>query len=961
MDIAEIELGVPQIIDPEVMACQKPEEFFVMVYLAYFCNPQFSEQKKLIEWVNTFLPSKKITDIGSSWENGRLLYELVQSILPRVATPLDILEDQSPSNLKQLAKELVESQLDIRTFESLAVATGEEFLIALIIFLRKLQAKVKSPIPPESLSAEGTGLTGTNVNEDALITVLGDIPSSDNLSVIVTDPSGLLLYVEETTPCTFLYTPEVHGEHTVDITFYGQPIAGTPFKVIHVDKELVSKCKLSGEVHKACVDMPLKFSIDCSQAGIGKVEVMAEIKEGDKIPVSVTQKPGYKYDVVFIPASIGENLLHITWNGLPLPNSPFKCQVIDPSRCETSGPGLSNAILGRPATFNICTNSAGEGSPSATISGPAEPVDLVLRSKKGGMYMYEYIPTQRSSYHIDVKFSGFPVHGSPFIIRPQTPTIASVCTVKNFPRSSVPTDEPLSIIVSVEGAANGEAELIGTFILEDSEDEEARCDIAKISGEDNLYKVTFVPKEVGVYTVHIQYTGIEIPDCPLDFAVNNPSKCIVNYDSNAIHHTDKPVSFQVNAEEAGYGLLTANGVDPSGQNFKLKVTESDELDMYTVSFVPKEGGKHLITLFYDSRSVLDSPLCIQVSNGRLDNIVLSKPVSQHGYVLINEQINYKMFAPGRVESCFAVDCLGVNTGAIPKVAIEPVGEDSFNISFKAAHPDEYKFKIMYSGQQIPGSPFNVNVNQLPQPDQVVSFDPVIPFKEGKPIELTFDASIAGGSGTGTLTANISSTLKTWIIPIVTEISPAFYKISFVPPCEGKYTVSVFWYGKQIKDSPVLLDFKPQSKPQRVSIEFVPDPSERRLLSATAVGQKTKAKPNVHIQQFEPGKYQLGLTPVQNDVYELHVFWFEQEIKGSPFKLDLQKTVSQRSPARGIRKISALVVGRKSGPQQATMTVNKRKDVATITFEDKKRDVYDLSVYLNQRLVPGAPFEIDVSN
>lgn len=961
MDVAEKELGVPQIIDPQAIACNKPEEFFVMVYLAYFCNPHLLGQKRLLEWVHTFLPSKKITDFESRWEDGRLLYELVQSILPRAATPLDMLADQSPSKLKQKAKELVESELDIKAPKSLAVATGEEFQLTLIMLLGQLQGKIKSPIPPETLSAEGTGLTGTNVNKDALITVLGDISSSDNLSVVVTEPTGLLLYVDETTPCNFRYTPDVHGEHTVDITFYGQPIAGTPFKVIHVDKELVSKCKLSGKVHKACVDVPLKFTLDCSQAGIGEVEVLAETDQGDKIPISVTEKPENTYDVIFIPASIGEHLIHATWNGVPLPNSPFKCQVIDPSRCEASGPGLSNAILGRPAVFNICTNGAGEGSPSATVSGPTEPVDLVLVSNEDGTYAYEYTPTQRSSYHIDIKFSGFPVHGSPFIIRPQTPTIASGCAVKNFPRTSVPTNEPLSVIVSVEGADNGEAELIGTFILEDSEDEEARCDVTKVSGEDNLYNVSFVPQEVGVYTVHIQYAGLEIPDCPLDFAVNDPSKCVVNHDSNAMHHTDKPVSFRVNAEEAGYGVLTASGIDPSGQMFKLKVSESDELDMYMVSFVPKEGGKHLITLLYDSRSVLDSPLCVQVSSGTLNNIVLSKPVSQHGYVLVDEQVNYKMFAPGRSDSCFAVECLGVNTGAIPMVAIEPVSEDSYNISFKGTHPDEYKVQITYNGQQIPGSPFTVNVNQLPQPNQVVSFDPIIPLKVGKPIELTFDASIAGGSGIGTLTANVSSTSKKWIIPTVSEISPAFYKISFVPPHSGIYTISVFWYGKQIKDSPFSLDFSPQLKPERVSIEFEPDPSERRLLSATATGQKTKTKPKVHIQQFEPGKYQLGISPTQRDVYELRVFWFEQEIKGSPFTLDLKAAISQPSTGSSIREISALVVGKKSGPQRATMTVNKKKDIATIIFEDRKRDVYDLSVFLNQRLVPGAPFKIDVSN
>ena len=961
MDIAEKELGVPHIVDPQDIACRKPDEFLIMVYLAYFCNPRLLGQKKLLDWVNTFLPSKKITDFGSCWEDGRILYELVHAILPRAATPLDMLEDQSPAKLKQQAKELAEKELSIKAPKSLATASGTDFQLTLIMFLGLLQAKVKSPISPETLSAEGTGLTGTNVGEDAHLTILGDIPSNDNLSVIVTEPGGLLLYIEETSPCSYLYTPTVHGEHTVDITFYGQPIAGSPFQVVHVDSELVKKCQVSEQINKACVDTTLNFTVDCSQAGFGNVHVTVETKEGDHIPAPVVHKPGDKHEVTFTPTSIGDHLLHITWNGVALPSSPFSCRVINPSRCEASGAGLSNSILGRSAMFHISTNGAGEGSPSATVSGPSEPVDLILLSTKDGTYTYEYTPTQKGSYHIDIKFSGFPVHGSPFIVRPQAPTIASGCSVREFPRTSMPNNEPISILVSIDGADN-EAELVGTFILEESDEEEVQCDIAQVSGEENLYNVSFVPKEVGVYTVHIQYGGLEIPECPLNFAINDPSKCIVDHDSSKLYHVDKAVSFQVGTENAGYGVLSAQGEDPSGQNFKLKVTEnSDELDIYTVSFVPEQGGKHQITLLYDNRPLADMPLFVQVESNTLDNIVLSKPVSQHGYVLVDEQVNYKMFAPSRNESSFAVTCLGINTGAIPKVAIEPVGEDSYNISFSGSHPDEYKVQITYNSQQIPGSPFTVNVNQSPEHNQVVSFDHVVPLKLGKSIELTFDVSLAGGAGSGTLTANISSTSKNWIIPTVNEISPAFFRISFVPPREDRYTITVYWYGKQVKDSPFIIDFKPQVKPPKVSIEFVPDPSERRLLSATAIGQKTKAKPKVNVQQFEPGKYQLSLTPTQRDVYQLHVSWFQQQIRGSPFTLDLQTAPPVTGGTGGVREISALVVGEKSGPQRATMTVSKKTNVATIVFEDRRRDVYKISVYLNKRLVRGAPFKINVSD
>ena len=968
MDVAEMELGIPKVVSPEDLASEKPDELLTMMYLSYFCNPQSIGQRTLLEWANTFLPSKKITNFGSCWKDGRILYELVQSILPRAMSPLDMLHDQSPSELIHLAREAAETELDITAPRGLKASTAAitaegDFQLALIVFLAQLQSKVKSPIPPDSLSAVGTGITGTNVDEEALITILGDIPSSDNLTVIVTEPSSLQLYVDESSPTSFKYTPTEHGEHTVDITFYGQPIAGSPYRVLHVDKTLVTECSVSGQFYRACVDKQASFNVDCSKAGAGEVTVFIETMQGDQIPVLVTRKPGCQHEVVFTPVSIGELTLHISWNGESVPGSPFKCQVIDPSRCEAGGVGLSNSILGRPAQFNISTCEAGEGSPSATVSGPSEPVDLVLISAKDGMYTYEYTPVQKGSYHIDIKFSGFSIHGSPFIVRPQTPTIASGCSVKDFPRTSMPTNEPISILVTVD-EVDDRTNLVGTFILEESDEDEAQCDVAPIRGEDNLYEVSFIPKEVGVYTVHVQYGGLEIPECPLNFAVNDPSKCAVDFDSSKLYHIDEAVAFHVETDTAGYGVLTASGKDPSGDKFKLKVIEDGEgLNTYIASFVPKQGGKYYITLLFDNRPLSDMPLCVHVESNTLDNIVLSKPVSQHGYILIDEAVNFKMFAPDRSESSFAVTSLGVNTGAIPRVDIEPLGEDSFNITFKASHPDEYKVQIMYSGRQIPGSPFTVNVNQSPRPEQVVAFDHVIPFKSRKPIELTFDASLGGGAGSGTLTANISSTSKKWIIPTVNEISPGLFTVSFVPPCEDTYSVTVYWYGKQVKDSPFVIEYKQPTHPPKVAVEFEPDQSDtgRQLLMATAIGQNTKTKAKVDVQQYERGKYQISLSPAQEDVYKLHVFWFNSEIKGSPFTVDLTGTKQAPSPSRNVQEISALVVGEKSGPRRATMTLNKKKDVASISFEDRRRDKYDLFVYLNKLLVKGAPFKIDVSS
>ena len=962
MDIAEKELGVPQVVCPVDMATDKPDEFMVMTYLSYFCNPGSVGQKRLLQWVNAFLPSKHINDFGSNWEDGRLLYELVQTIAPRAATPLDMLDEQSPAELKQAAKEIAEKEFQISSTKGLENITGSNQL-PLLVFLAQLQSKVKIPSLSTNLSAEGSGITGTDVNVGALVSIIGEIPSSDNLTIVVTSPNGSNVSIEDSSsePASpsYHYMPTVHGEYVVDITYYGSPIAGSPYHVMHIDEALAENCKIVRQVTRTCINTPTKFTVDCSEAGPGKVVAIIEKQDGEQVPVTVTPKEGDQHLVQFTPDNTGPLSIYISWNGSAIPHSPFSCQVLDPSRCEAKGIGLSNSILGHPAQFHVYTNGAGEGHPSATVSGPSEPVDLTLVSSTEGVYTYEYTPHQEGSYHIDIKFARFPIHGSPFIVRPEHPTVASSCSVREFPHNRMTASKPISVTVNM-ASSNDEAELTGTFLLEDSE-EEAQCQVSRVGEEESIYAVSFVPKEVGVYTVHIYYGGLEIPECPLNFMVNDPTKCIVDFDPGQLYHIDQPVTMHVGTDAAGKGDLTATGKGPTGEDFMCNIAEDGEgVNTHVVSFVPKKGGKHLITLLFDNQLLLDTPITIPVESNTLDNIVLSKPVSQHGYLLINEPLNMKMFAPSRDEQAFAATSLGVNTGAIPTISIEATGEDDYNISFKAAYPDNYKVQITYNGRQIPGSPFTLAVNQSPSADQVVSFDPVIPLKAGKPIEFTFDASLAGGVGSGTLTANIASSTTDWIIPSVEEIAQGLYCVGFIPPREDKYTVTIFWYGKQVKDSPFVIDFKQQVSQPKVTVEYEPEESNRRLLSATAVGQKTRTKAKVNVQQFERGKYQISLSPAKEDVYNLHVYWFSSEIKGSPFTVDLTQSKGA-SPSRESKVLSAYVKGKHSGLKKINLSVNEKKDLATVSFDDRRGDVYDLYVYWNQRLVKGAPFEIDVSN
>jgi len=71
-------------------------------------------------------------------------------------------------------------------------------------------------------------------------------------------------------------------------------------------------------------------------------------------------------------SSAGPHKIDVTYEGLPVPHSPFPVHVspgCDPSRVKAYGPGLEKGVTNQPATFTIETKGAGQGSLALAVEG----------------------------------------------------------------------------------------------------------------------------------------------------------------------------------------------------------------------------------------------------------------------------------------------------------------------------------------------------------------------------------------------------------------------------------------------------------------------------------------------------------------------------------------------------------------------------------------------------------------
>ena len=81
--------------------------------------------------------------------------------------------------------------------------------------------------------------------------------------------------------------------------------------------------------------MPCVFSVDTHGAGEGHLEVT--IIDGKRtLPAELKSVQARKFDIAFVPQSIGKHSISISFNQIPIDGSPFSIQVRDPLNSSTS-------------------------------------------------------------------------------------------------------------------------------------------------------------------------------------------------------------------------------------------------------------------------------------------------------------------------------------------------------------------------------------------------------------------------------------------------------------------------------------------------------------------------------------------------------------------------------------------------------------------------------------------------
>lgn len=717
------------------------------------------------------------------------------------------------------------------------------------------------------------------------------------------------------------------------------------------------RCTVEGQgLVSGIVDQSTRFIVDCSNAGRGRLEVIIETPRGENLEANGEQLHTNVFRVSFTPFCVGPHKISILFSEEHVPQSPFVCQVSDPNACVVSG--LTSPAIGKQMEFKVDTSKGGPGSLQAVLNGSNKASCFQLVSCLDGVCTYHFVVDNSGEYSIDITWAGQHIKGSPFRFSIPEPVCPEACVILDSPSGRFKVGDEIKFRVDTHGAGNGE--LKAMLVTAKSE---SICNIS-VDDEARVYTVSVRPTEVGKHQIILQYGGEELPQSPLQVVINNPK--LIIFDSTILPQpllVNKPIVLPVNTKNCGDGLLSVRVKAPNGiEHAKVQHQHNNS---YTATYVPTTVGSYTLELYYDNHPCLSKPLILHVTNPQ-SNITLTIPPPNYGnQYLANKTIEFHVHAPGCDPALLKVSTLGIKTGVSgpqPQTSVISNGNDNYTIQFCATKSDDFKTSVTYNDVHLNGSPFILPVRSAPRASKVSMFDPVIPLSPDQPIELVFDTSQAGR---GKLAASsVNSKGKT--MPVyVEQVNDDMYRVAFIPQVSDTFMVTVLYADKHINGSPFRVLYKKQEKTPPVCVYFEPDSCVQGLMGAAVYGRNS-GRQEATVVQYQRSKYQVSFYPSKPDIFDLHVYWFDQEIKGSPFEIDLLGLENESSNSLvdsipyttgdKVGMLAATAVGRLVGPVPVHLTIEEN-DSCTVNFSTQRKDVFDINLFWNGKPLSGMPVHL----
>ena len=787
----------------------------------------------------------------------------------------------------------------------------------------RFHVNVEPPTDASKCVASGPGLepTGVRVNIPGMFQVRTKDAGHGELTVEVQDPDGQVLPLDKTTaPYThdFSYVASKPGNYTVDVKFGGNDIPGSPFPVSVTD---TSKVTITGPGMKGeflPINEPLEYFVDARGAGPGNVKCSVHVpikpEDYDLSAPKVTDNGDGTFHVLYTPKDAGRLKMNVTFAEAPIKDTPIKLHVFDASKVLAYGKGLEDGNKsGELTMFTIDMRQGGEGALSVSMRGPAE-APITPKDQANNVVNCEYLPPVAGDYEISILWADVHIPGSPFNVK-ILPAVDPNAVIAYGPglESGLTTDMWAEFFVDYRKAGKGDlnVEVHGPGGGEKLDIDEVEPGLLK-------YRYFIDPDEAGEYVVSIDFADQAIPESPyhVHTAWKTDASKVRAYGQGLEGGTTKEwAEFQLDMKKAGEGSLSLNIAGPS----EAEVQVDDHQDgTATVKYLPIEPGEYTVNINFADEAIPGSPFtpvfeaCTDASKVRAygPGLELYGPKVGHDAVFtIDTQgagagaVDVAIDAPGSRSATPTIATPEKKRGSMRRQSfksgatrphIVKKDDDTYKVDYNPRKVGQYKVNVYFADEQIPNSPFTVNVVD---PSKVEVVGPgvkeEVSLQTGEPLCWAVDCSQAGPADLECALARPTDSQATAEVEKTTDTN---WVIRLDPDVPGPYEVTVNYAATPVSQEPIRLNMFDVSKVKvygpglekgraGVPHTFYIDPSDagNGELSLAVEGPSEAA---VNCQPNDEGVYEVEYVADAAGDYKVNVKFSNSPVEGSPFTVSL---------------------------------------------------------------------------
>ncbi|XP_071377375.1 filamin-A isoform X1 [Centroberyx affinis] len=620
---------------------------------------------------------------------------------------------------------------------------------------------------------------------------------------------------------TVKYTPVQQGPLGLAVTYGGDNIPKSPFNVGVAPTLDLSKINVTGLGDKMTVGKDQEVTVKTKGAG-GQGKVGAKVTGPAGKPVTSKVEPGLSPEtsqVKFIPREAGPYQVELTYDGAPIPGSPYTptaYPATDPSKVRCSGPGLERAKVGETGEFVVdCTNAGPAELTIEIISDSGTEAEVHIQDNGDGTYTITYIPLYPGSYTLTIRYGGQDVPNFPARLNVEPAVDASGVRVfgPGVEGKGVFREATTDFTVDARALTQKGGDHIKTLISNPSG---SRTDAMITDLGDGTYNVEYTPYEEGPHNVEVAYDGSPVPKSPFRVPVTegcDPGRVRVHGPGLKGGITNKPNKFTVETRGAGTGGLGLAVEGPS----EAKMSCTDNKDgSCSVEYVPYEPGTYNLNITYGGQPITGSPFSVPVS----DTVDSTKVKCQGPGLGNNVRAN--------IPQAFTVDASKAGVAPLqvrvqgPKGVVEPVevvdnGDQTHTVNYVPTREGPYSINVLYADEEIPRSPYKVKVLPTHDASKVRASGPGLNttgVPASLPVEFTIDAKDAGE---GLLAVQITDPEGKPKKANIRDNHDGTYLVSYVPDMTGRYTILIKYGGDEIPYSPYRIRALPTGDASKCTV------------------------------------------------------------------------------------------------------------------------------------------------